>query len=108
MTICDLCLSHVKERYKLKGKKIYHLTNLLSSNLKKTSDDDLLELYSWIKTGIMVCKDCSDLCKKINNECHESKNMTAYRFRIKTDQSDLEKIEAEVVRRTNIRKMLKR
>lgn len=108
MTICDLCLDHVKTRYRVEGEKLYYVTNLLSTNLKKMTDDELLKLYSWIQEGITVCKDCDVLCKQVYQECHPPKNMKIYGMRVVSDKNDLQKIEDEVNRRTIQRKAVKK
>lgn len=106
--LCGFCKEHVKTRFLIKGTTYKGITNILLSNIKEVSDDELLEMYRFIKVGLGVCEDCIRLCKRVNSECDKPENMNIYSFRTMTDKKDLETIETEVRRRVNIRKILKK
>lgn len=97
MGLCQVCKTHVMKRFREK----MPLINLTRENLKSMTTDQLERLLTYVKQGVMVCKDCRHLCHIGDEECtpvdkERFKQGRAYNFRMMEDERTIEKITTEL------------
>lgn len=106
MTICDLCRLHVSVRNQFLGEaKILALTNLTRGILQTMTLDDIAQVYNKAKEGIMVCRDCLELCRRGDCAPHDRSNIPAYNHRIIEDDITMKALVEELDRRINVKRL---
>jgi len=105
MVLCDSCLQHVKTRFQTDATP---LINFSQSIIKQLTDSQIQRLIGIAENGIMVCKECMNLCVKEHPECdiHHRKNSKIYRHRMVEDNRAITSLKNELQRRKNVRGVL--
>ena len=106
MSLCQSCLEHLKTRniYNKQERTVLYLVNIPQNILMQMSYDQLQKVKSMAEQGIMLCRDCLQICR-IHHECPQflSKQFVdTYIFRGREDQRVIQAIQSELQRRRDI------
>lgn len=106
MSICDYCLTHVRERYRLTGAQSLALINIPKRLLREMTLDRLNSVYSIAKDGASLCRDCKRLCDLNDAICSSAHrtNLPIYNFRVNEDTTVMKDVIEELDRRINIKR----